>query len=81
MKFFTKYFNSIKHRSSINFFNNIFFLKNMLSINVNHTLIPHFFLPNKTLKIKYLNSNVNLFVYINLLVILCFIFSIIYFLI
>jgi len=69
MKFFTKIFNSIKTRSSLNFQNNLFFIKNMLSTNLEHTLITHFFLPFKQLKIKFLKNNFNNLWY-NLIIVL-----------
>ena len=70
MKFFTTFFSSIKHKSSINFGLNIFFIKHMLSINFNHVLTPHFFLPTKSLKIKLLKNNVNKFFYVSFFIFL-----------
>lgn len=56
MKFFNNFFSTIYSRAYIKFNNNIFFLKNMLSLQLNHTLIPHLFIPMKTLKIKFINN-------------------------
>lgn len=77
MKFFSNIYNNIKHKPLVNFKVNLFFLRNMLSNNLKHATIPHFFLPLKTLKLKFIKNNtLNFFfysaVFLNILILLFF---------
>lgn len=56
MKFFNDFFSTIYSRSHFKFTNNLFFLRQMLSDQLNHTLVPHIFVPSKSLKIKFFNN-------------------------
>lgn len=81
MQFFIKFFNNINHKSSIKFSLNIFFLKHMLSTNIKHTLLPHFFLPYKTLKIKFIKNYKNSNLLITAAITLLLAFNLIYFMV
>ena len=56
MKFFNNFFSTIRSRSYIKFSQNLFFIRHMLSLELQHTLVPHIFLPFKSLKIKFFKN-------------------------
>lgn len=65
MKFFTTFFSTIYSRAYSKFSTNLFFLRHMLGEKIEHTLLPHIFIPSKNLKIKFFSSvKTTLFFYI-----------------
>lgn len=68
MKFYSNIYNNILNKPSFKFLLNIFFLKQINSVNFSNLLVPYFFLNTKTLKIKkLLSKNFNL--YLNIVLI------------
>lgn len=53
----------------------------MLSTNIKHTLLPHFFLPYKTLKIKFIKNYKNSNLLITAAITLLLAFNLIYFMV
>lgn len=83
MKFFNNFFSNLRSRAYLKFSQNIFFIRHMLSLELQHTLMPHIFLPLKSLKIKFFSTSViSLVFYISYILLLLFlIISFCYFLI